>query len=118
MKIARALRRLSRAFCAALALLLVMISAGVPELIEIAVGAEEAPCSTPCDLADNDNRCSPLCHAGACAKLASASIPAIVFLLEQDDTVDFSDVRRSLLGEYALSASPGVADAVFHPPRA
>jgi hypothetical protein len=85
-------------------------------LLAVALGLEEPPCSSPCDESGDDNRCSPICHAGACAKLAHASVPMMV-VLEQTPVLAFTQTSP-LLGESTLTPSSGVADSVFHPPRA
>lgn len=117
MTVAHALRQLGRVSFAALALFLATVSAGVPELIEIACGVEEAPCSSPCDQAGDDNRCSPLCHAGACAKIAATSISSVVLLVEHQDMPDLSDEDDALTVERSLAPPSGVAESIFHPPR-
>lgn len=97
-----------------LALFLAALSSGAPELIALALGDEHTPCATPCDLSGKDGDCSPVCHSGACARLAPAFVPIIaVVCLGPAVSLLSSGVPASA----SVSPSSGVVDGVFHPPR-
>lgn len=98
----------------ALAVFLAILSSGAPELVERAVGDEHTPCATPCDSSGKDGDCSPVCHSGACARLAPAFVPVVAILaLVPAVSLLPTGVPASAL----VPPSSGVVDGVFHPPR-
>ena len=107
-----------------LAILLVTVLSGAPKAIASVFGCGEPACATPCDgdeadgdHGDDDDQadvCSPLCSTGPCAKVFSGVASVMFVELEMAivsgrEVVPFSRVS---------DVPDGVAQGVFHPPRA
>lgn len=113
-KILHQLRRRARHQATlAVTLLLAIVVAGVPELVEQVLDEEPTPCAAPCDLAGKDGSCSPVCHSGACARVVATMIPVVLAI----ETIELDAPEARPVATVGVMASSGVIDDVFHPPR-
>lgn len=99
-------------FFGAVALVLALLVAGVPQaVLELAVGSVGC-CSADCDESE-DGHCPPTCSDGTCAKVAS--IPAVLVV----ERLRARPVER--MARLRPGSDPHFRDApndVYHPPRA